>query len=368
VRQALERIRIFTAANHVGNEYELLKMAKKYPIKFSYLENNVRRWSKFSARPEPTTWLNKDEFEWVTYFDPSQYDLAIIRIDQQHADPNLGKSQLSRQLLETVGKSIPTIIVNHGTPMWDEFYTEEVVKYGGKIHTNKGIKQIGGIKDLVKDAAVMIVNSYESVNRWQGVHDNIFPTIHGMDASEWWDLPKEPRVVLPLSPGGLDKYYNRSLCTAIKGAVKEKTGLDVIHFNVNISFDQDNWSQYREYLGRSLISIFPFKDSPMPRSRTEAFLSGSCVLSSKYHNADEFIKNGVNGLIVPDNPLSYAEAIDILINEGYRDAVAIGQEGKKMAKQYFRLDDYLDEMYDIFYEVSRGRKPKWDGKKRWGNE
>ena len=79
--------------------------------------------------------------------------------------------------------------------------------------------------------------------------------IHGMETTDYFDLPKEPRVVLSLSPGGLDKYYNRSLITAIKGAVKERTGIDVIHIQVNIKFEQDNWVQYREFIGSSLINI-----------------------------------------------------------------------------------------------------------------
>lgn len=359
------RIRIFTAVNHLGNEYETLKMAKKFPVKFSYLENNVRRWSKYSARPEPTTWLNDDEFEWVTHYTPGAYDLAILRLDQQHADPLIGKGQLFRALNEVI-TDIPKLVVNHGTPMWSEQFSEDVVKYGGIAQTSRGERQIDGIAQLVKDATLMIVNSYESVNRWKGVHPHIYPIIHGMDPDQWFDLPyKEPRVVLPLSPGGLDTYYNRALCTAIKGAVKERTGLDVMHTNVNISFEQDNWAQYREYLGSSLITIFPFKDSPMPRSRTEAMLSGSTVLSSRYHNANEFIEHGVNGFIIPDNPLSYAEAIHLLINDAYREAVQIGQRGKQTAVRYFGIDRYLGDFYQVIEGLVNHKVPSWNGDKIW---
>ncbi len=362
-----DRIRVFTALNHQGNEFECLKVTKKYPVKFSYLRNNVRRWSKFSGRPEPTTWLTPDEFEWVDFFDPSQYDLAILRLDQQHSDANLGKSQLSRQLMETIGTSLPVVFVNHGTPMVNDL-DEDIVKFGGEAHTQKGLKRIDGIKDLVKDAKLMIVNSYDAVQRWEGVHENIYPLLHGMDKNEWISRPKEPRVILPLSPGGLDKYYNRSLCTAIKGAVKERTGLDVIHFNVNLSFEQDNWTQYRDFVSRSLISIFPFLDSPMPRSRSESMFCSNVVLSSRHHNASEFIQNGVNGFILPDNPLSYAEVIDILLQEGYREGLRIGERARETAIKFFDIDDFLGDFYHVLYEVANGRTPKWDGRKRWENK
>lgn len=353
----MKRLNIFGCVNHVGNQYEMLKLAKKYPVKFHYMENNVRRWSKYSARPEPTTWLNKDEFEWVTHYEPGKYDLAILHVDQQHTDPNIGKGHLYRALNNVI-QDIPKMVINHGTPMWDEFYTEDLVVNGGEVHTSKGIKKLEGMKKLIGDN-FMVVNSYKAVERWGWG----YPLIHGMDENEWWDLPKEPRVTISLSPGGLDKYYNRQLLTAIKSEVKEKSGLDLIHVTVN--YQAKDWDDYRQMIGSSLIYINPLLDSPMPRSRTEAMLSGCCVLTSKHHNADEFIQHGVNGFIVPDNPLSYAEAIHYLINECYSDAVRIGQRGKETARKHFSLDRYLADLYNIITHVANGKKLEWDGKKVW---
>lgn len=351
------RIHIFGCVNHLGNQYELLKLAKRGDVKFHYLENNVRRWSKYSSRPEPTTWLTSDEFEWVTHYEKGKYDLAILHVDQQHVDPRIGKGQLYRQLNEVI-QDVPKIVINHGTPMWDDFYTEDLVINGGEVHTPRGIFPLDGMKKLVGDN-FMVVNSYDSVDRWGWG----YPLIHGIDPDEWYDLPKEPRVVLSLSPGGLDKYYNRELITAIKGAVHERTGLDVYHINVNINFEQDNWEQYKRFIGSSLINLSPYKDSPMPRSRTEAMMSGAVVLSSKYHGASEFIEHGVDGFIVPDNPLSYANAIHHLLNGSYRDALLVGQRAKIKAQKLFHVKRYLDDLDFIVKEVVAGRRPEWDGKK-----
>lgn len=354
-----KKIRIFGVTNHVGNQYEMLKLAKRGDVSFSYLENNVRRWTKYSPRPEPTTWLSEDEFEWVTHYEPGKYDVAILHVDQQHTDPNIGKGQLYRQMNKLI-QDIPKIVINHGTPMWDDFYTEDLVINGGEIQTMRGPKKLDGMKQMIGDN-FMVVNSYESVNRWGWG----YPLIHGMDPNEWYDLTKEPRVVLALSPAGLDKYYNRELITAIKGAVKEKTGLDVMHIQVNIRFDQDNWEQYKRFIGSSLINISPYRDSPMPRSRTEAMLSGACILSSRHHNADEFIEHGVDGLIVPDNPLSYANAIHDLLNGSYKDALMMGQRAKLKAQKLFNNERYLDDLDFIIKEVANGRRPEWSGEKLW---
>lgn len=354
-----KRIRVFGITNHVGAQYELLKISKKYPVKFHYLENNVRRWTNYSARPEPTTFLTKDEFEWVTHYEPGKYDLAMLHVDQQHTDPRIGKGWLYEDLNEII-QDIPKIVFNHGTPMWDDYFTEDLVINGGEAHTKKGPIKLKGMKEKIGDN-FMVVNSYEAVERWGWG----YPLIHGMDSGEWLDLPKEPRVVLSLSPGGLDKYYNRELVTAIKGAVKERTGLDVWHLNVNIKFTDDAFGQYREFIGSSLINISPYRDSPMPRSRTEAMLSGACILTSKYHGANEFIEHGVDGFIVPDNPLSYAEAIHHILYGAYPEAVEMGQRAKEKAKKLFSLDRYHKELYHLITEVANGRKPEWDGSKIW---
>lgn len=354
---SVSRINIFTAVNHVGNEYEVLKLAKRGKVKFHYLWNNVRRWSEYAARPEPSTWLNKDEFEWVTHYEKGKYDLAILRVDQQHVNPDIGKGFLYRDLNQVI-QDIPKIVVNHGTPMYDEYYTEDLVINGGTVNSPRGEQKIIGMKEKIGDN-FMVVNSYDAVDRWGWG----YPLIHGMGTDEWFDLPKEPRVVISLSPGGLDKYYNRQLLSAIKGEVKSKTGLDVAHITVN--YEARDWADYRRFLGSSLIYINPTLDSPMPRSRTEAMLSGCCVLTSRYHGADEFIEHGVNGFIVPDNPMSYADAVHGLINYQYKGALEIGQRGKETAQKLFNTDRFLDDFEHIITEVASGRRPKWDNSKIW---
>lgn len=347
-------LRIFGVVNHIGNQYEMLKLMDKFPgeVEFTYLENNVRRWSRFANRPM------HPKLKWATHYEPGKYDLAILHVDQQHVDPLIGKGQLYRALNEVI-QDIPKLVINHGTPMWDERYTEEMVINGGAVLNPRGRSHhLDGMKQLIGDN-FMVVNSYESVERWGWG----YPLIHGMSTEEWFDLPKEPRVVISLSPGGLDKYYNRALLTAIKGAVKERSGLDVIHITVN--YEAQDWQDYRELLGSSLIYINPTLDSPMPRSRTEAMLSGCCVLTSKYHGAEDFIEQGKNGFLMPDNPLSYAQAIHMLLNEGYREAVEIGQRGKDTAQKLFNSDRYLDDLWFLVKEVAAGRKPEWDGKKIW---
>lgn len=350
--EPVRKLRVFGVVNHLAHNYELLKLAEQYPIDFTYLLNNVRKWGRMSHREMP------EHLNWTTYYEPGKYDVAILHVDQQAVDPNIGKGHLYRQLNEVI-TDIPKIVINHGTPMWDEKYTEKMVINGGMIFDKKGKEvKIDGMKDLIGDN-FMVVNSYESVNRWGWG----FPIIHGLDPDEWLDLPKEPRVVLSLSPAGLDKYYNRQLISYLSSYLPEQTGLELVHLNVNypVIDEQD----YKEMIGSSLITVYPFRDSPMPRSRTESMFSGACVLSSRYHNADEFIEHGVNGFIMPDNPMSYVETINQLVNHNYQETVKIGQKGKEMAQNTFKLDRYLAQWNELLHEVVAGNRPEWNGEKIW---
>lgn len=329
----------------------------KYPIQFYFLRNNVRKWEEVPEADSMHRPMHP-KLKWVSYYEPGKYDLAILHTDQQHVNPDIGKGHLYRQLNEII-QDIPKIVIQHGSPDYSEMYDEDVVINGGQFHqTNGTIKHVVGMKEMIGDN-FMVVNSYKAVSRWGWG----YPVIHGMDAKEWWDLPKEPRVTVQLSPGGMDSYNNRQLLSYIKARVKEKTGTDVMHVSVNIK--HNSWDQQRQYLGTSLMAITTAKDSPMPRSRTEAMLSGCCVLSSKYHNADEFIKNGENGFIIPDNPNTWADTIDQLYNYHYKDCIEIGQKGKQTAQELFNWDRYAKDMWRVIEGVTNGKPPEWDGKKIW---
>lgn len=94
-------------------------------------------------------------------------------------------------------------------------------------------------------------------------------------------------------------------------------------------------------------------------------LSGCCVLTSKYHGAEEFIEHGKEGFIVKDNPLDYAQTVEQLISHHYKEAVEIGQAGKRKAEKLFNGDRYRKDLYNIITQVANGKPPVWKGEKIW---
>lgn len=332
-----DKIKIFGHPWHLAHQYELSKIPF---IDWSWLIQHKRPYSK-NARGD--FMANR----WVTHYESGKYDVAILHLDQQCIEDEIwqrGKGSLYRELNGII-KDIPKIVIMHGTTYYPEKFSKAEV--------------IEKVKEIVGDN-VMVTNSR------QAAKDFGFgtPIIHGMDPKEWTDLPKEPRVVTMVSPGGLDKYYDRAFLEAIREELAER---DIHHCHITVDWVSKDWQDYAEFLGRSLIFLAPFKDSPMPRSRTEAMLSGCCVLTTPWQDAGDFIKHGENGFIVgdektgvPRNPKAVADLIEFLL-ENYKTALKVGQEGKKTALELFSVENYHMQWKELLEKVT-GKKIDYENK------
>ena len=312
----------------------------KLPFEWHYLIQYARQWGP-QARPLP------DHVKWVTSYEPGKYDLAILHVDQQCLSPklSLGKAGVFKQLREQI-KDIPIIVINHGTPTFPEAFNQMAEQAGAKPTNEAGIEWAKTeMKKLLEGTQEMVCNSRQAQKEW-GFGQAI---IHGLDPDEWWNLRKEPRVVTFISPAGIgEKYYGRRLFLDTVEVLTEKYGIDLIW----IGHDKvcQSWDDYREFIGHSLVYFNPTFGSPMPRSRTEAMMSGSCIVTTPYHDADKFIKHGVNGFIVPDNPQDCAKQIADLIFD-YKKAVKVGEAGRQTAIEIFNAKRYREDWIKLVERV-----------------
>lgn len=323
----MKKLKVFNVAHHLGHQHSLFKIPF---FDFTW----VRQYRRpYSIKPRGDFVKN-----WVEQYEPGKYDLAILHIDQQIADEDIAKMGKGKVYLEldSVIKDIPKIVINHGTPYWPEkFYTED--------NKNDQAKIAAIVKGLVGNN-YMVVNSHKAAEQWGWGT----PIWHGMDPSEWWDLkPKEARVITMLSPGGLDAYYDREFLEAIRHELNER---DIRMCQITVDWQSENWDDYRKFLGSSLIYINPTLESPMPRSRTEAMLSGCCVLTTPHQDADMFMKHGENGFIIPRNPEQVADLVEKLI-ANYSQAYEIGQKGKQTAIETFSLENYSKAWAGVVKDV-----------------
>ncbi len=301
--------------------------------------------------------IKKFNLKIVPHYESGKYDLAFLHVDQQCFEDNLwerGKGSVYRELNETI-KDIPKIVINHGTPYYPEMFPCNIKEENYKAlgYTKEQIGMSGELIDKCKEVIgdnYLVVNSCRAAEQW-GIGK---PIIHGMDKDEWFDLPKEPRVITTLSPAGLDKYYDRSFLTAIREELQDR---DIQFCQITVDVNFRSFKEYREFVGRSLIYIHPMREAPMSRGRTEAMFSGCCVITTPWQDADKYIDNGKNGFLMPRNPKVVCDMIEGLIYD-YKKAVEIGQEGKKTAIKEFDGDRYRNEWREYIEWVITDYKNK----------
>ncbi len=327
----MKLFRIFDVPWHIGHQAEMLK----FPFaEWTWLFQYKR---EYNDRPRGDL---TPKFNWAPYYEQGKYDVAILHLDQQCVEDAIldhGKGRVYQDM-NAVIRDIPKIVIMHGTPYYPEvFPNKEDI--------------IDRVRQLIGDNYV-IVNSHTAAKQW-GFGKTI---IHGMDPADWWDLPKEPRVVTMISPAGLPAYYDRSFLDHVKIGLSEH---DIEHCHISLDFNAKSFEDYRNFLGRSLIYFNPTRESPMPRSRTEAMLSGCCVITTPTQDADTFIIDGFNGFLVPRNPQVVVELVMKLL-ENPKIAEEIGQRGKQTAIEKFSLGRYQAEWYDYLNHVIED----YAGKKR----
>lgn len=311
------KLKVFSVPWHVGHQHSLAQLP--WMGSYEFLINPYRVWGT-QSRPFPKN------AKWVTHFKQNYYDLAILHIDQQSIyDPEKGdrihKGKLFMEVRKVIGNDCPVVVINHMTPFHDKYESPYVVNF---------IKKMVG-NDL------MICNSYEAAKQW-GWGETV---IHGLDADEWYDLPKEPRAITVLSPAGMEKAYRRIFLTTVKRLLDE---MGVPFSWVGVDTKMNSFEDYRRYLGSSLVYFNPTWQSPRPRARTEAMLSGCCIITTPYQDADTFIEDGVNGFLTRgkqynssemDNPEITAKLIKRLVLDEPELALKVGQVGKETAKKLF---------------------------------
>ena len=349
----MKKLKLFDTPWHIGHQYEMLKFGFAewywmYQHRREYSANARGDLRKLSENPifiADSEWnleyikkmrgLPIDKgFKWVPHYEAGKYDVAILHLDQGCLEDQImkrGKGSVFMQLNEVI-KDIPKIVIMHGTPFHPEYFA-----------TAKEI--VDRANELIGDN-YFICNSHAALKQWgRENHPKSRVIIHGMDPIEWWDLPKEPRVVTMISPAGFAQYYDRTFLEYVKEGLAER---DIAHCHITQDYQADDFDSYRNFMGRSMIYFNPTKESPMPRSRTEAMLSGACVLTTPHQDADMFIKDGENGFIVPRNVEYVVSLIESLINDPER-AMRIGQAGKKTAIELFNKDRYAAE-WESFLE------------------
>lgn len=332
------RYRIFDTCWHIAHQHDMIT-ALRDDCDFYFTLNTKRQWSaqeERCVRPIP------ENLHFVTHYEAGQYDVAILHIDQQVVSPFHEKRVIFDQLNRAI-TDIPKIVINHGSPVCPQGLSR-----AGASRKDMERECAGIVKRLVGNH-LMVVNSHAAAtgDEWGfGI-----PVVHGIDPGLWYDLPKEPRVFTALSPAGLDEYYNRNCTWEVSRILSEQYGYMLWFAKVNVP-THESFDKYRDFLGRSLLYLDTSFRTPMNRARTEAFLSGCCVIQvAGAHDLGRWAVEDENIVIVPDDPAAIAALIVDLIESRYSHARNIGKAGKAMAMEKFSPGRYREDWLNILRQV-----------------
>lgn len=330
----MRKLKIAATTWHVMHAWDLYN-ALSDVADFYLIDNFWRSWRRkeyLAARPIP------ENVSFVPYYEEGKYDLAILNIDQQCINRKLGKAVVYQELDERI-QDIPKVVINHGCPVYPEFIMEVGMT---KQQAEEECRNI--IKKMVGDNT-MVVNSFEAAtkNEWGWGH----PIWHGLDPKEWYDLPKEPRIFTALSPAGCDEYYNRECLNETIRILKQRYGYELYWAKMNVKTD-GSVDDYKTFLGKSLIYLDVSYRTPMNRARTEAMLSGACVVQvDGAHDLDRFAENGKNMVLVENSPETIAGTMVDLIENRYEETVQIGQNAKQTAVEKFGRERYRKDWIEL---------------------
>ncbi len=334
-----KKLKIFDYCWHIPHQWDMIN-ALSEDCEFYFCLNVKRKWDT-SLRPMP------QNIKFVTHYEPGKYDIAILHIDQQMIDA-FHQKRLIYNHFNSVITDIPKVVINHGTPVYPEYF--RIIGWGTATDIQMQEKCIEIIKELIGDN-FMVVNSHTSASEKEWGFG--YPIIHGINPEEYYDLPKEPRVFTALSPHGFDIYYNRSCIGDISDELYDKYGYILQYARLNVDTGNSP-EQYKQHLGKSLIYLDTSFRTPMNRARTEAFLSGCCVVQVEgAHDLEYWAKSGENIIIVPNDPKAIAEILANLIENDYEKAIAIGKKGKEMAIQEFNPKRYRQDWIKLLKQLTK---------------
>lgn len=330
----MNKLKIITSPWHTAHFWDLFN-ALKEDADFYLIHNTNRPWFT-EIRPVP------ENAFFVPYYEKGKYDLAILDIDQQCVNFDLGKSVLYRELNKEI-QDIPKIVINHGSPVYPEF-----LKIGDEMTFEQAENKCREIISSMVGKNTMVVNSYAGASPREWGWGN--PIWHGMNDKEWFDLEKEPRIFTSLSPGGCDEYYNREVMNDVIRILDAKYGLPLWWAKVNVETDKKP-DDYKNFLGSSMIYLDVSFRTPMNRARTEAMLSGCCVVQVEgAHDLEEFAKDGINMVLVPNSAEKIAAKLNELL-DNRKTCLNIGRLGKETAKKLFNYKRYREDWLKLINKI-----------------
>ena len=379
------RLRILNYPWHVGHQYELHRLPHDF---FLMTGNGFRRWN-FRSRPlQP----NVAFVPAAAVGDGRGYDLAILHFDEEVLAPSSPAPYPFRRLLESL--RIPIIALCHGpAPFRAEGgeVSAALPAAGEAVVIDEEKRR--AVADLIGARALVVTNSHQAAREWR------FPrarTIwHGLDPADYpqtsyekkaltivnalarkpiyqgYDLYKKVTAGLPCDYLGKDPEHEfhrvsvpsrpwsgwRLLWNAADfafGSDDLARGARGWRRVVSDGYARSHFGAYRNLIARYSVYFNPTRLSPMPRSRLEALFCGLALLTTRHHDVDMWLEDGVTGFAA-DDAVTLRERLRALCEDPAL-CRRLGRAGREMAHEKFHVRHYLAGWQEAIAETMDGRR------------
>lgn len=349
--QKQNKLKILTFRWHIAHQYELHKLPYDFTL-LKGLQCYFTDYWEYSYRPFP---INDRMIEKHT-IDYNDYDLAIVHFDENV----IYNENTNRFLNPTWGAAfdffiknvpIPKIGICHGTPQFYGAFNPEYNKPNKYQVIEESRKDL---VNLVKDF-VVICNSFQAQKEWGFVKSKCI--WHGFDPIEFAPALYNKKILALTDMKKRPHYRGENLLKSVNKKLLKEFAIEELNVQEPTGYRQKIGNEYARQKFRNYVdavrqySIYfnPTLRSPMPRSRDEAFMCGLATVTTDNHDANLFIKNGVNGFF-SNNPEEITDDL-LFLCKNPDAAQRIGKEGRKTACDLFHIDKYLFEWQETIKEV-----------------
>ena len=191
-----------------------------------------------------------------------------------------------------------------------------------------------------------MVNSHQAYDEWGLGPERSRAIIHGYDVDEFWSEKRRQCWAFTVcSAGNISRTYHG---VPMLEAVRKRTPVLWVGYNGDLPYF-NSYQLYREFLATSLIYVHCGQRSPMPGARTEAQLSGCCVVTTSNHGASDFITHGETGYLC-DSVAEMVETLEMLRADP-RQAYQVGKRGRELARSWFHKDRFVEDWIDLLTDL-----------------
>jgi len=336
-------LRILDYPWHQAHAYRLHALPAEFWFLTSYHTHRKVLWDE-SQRPIPPNFMGGIDSDEIS---PDRFDLALLHLDQWCDDSvRVPYRALPFRRVNVLARDIPRIVIMHGTP-------------DSSLNRRRILQMIGDLP--------VVCNSFQAAQEWDGDEGRLdrygLPQfraiIHGYNVDEFWSAPlagREIEIATVCSGGTISRQYHglpllerlvRDVPLAWYGPTGNRKWMS-------------NYAAYREMLARTLVYFSPTRRAPMPGARSEAMLSGCCVVTVPGNDAEIFVEHGWTGYVVE----SYVEARDTLrgLLADTKRAYRVGQAGREIARAAFGRERYVAEWMNVLGEIGVGQGARGGGR------